>query len=145
MSQTNVEVVKRLAAYTGGGNALAYIRDDAAWAERSPERDAIFEPDCAFIWIGGGGREERTGSEGLRAGWLEFYEAWETIRTEYERIIPLGDKVLALARVYGRMTGSENEVENLGAAVYFVRDGRIACAEFYVNRAEALEAVGLRE
>ena len=79
----------------------------------------------------------------MRAGWLEFYEAWETIRTEYERIIPLGDKVLALARVYGRMTGTENEVENLGAAVYFVRDGRIARAEFYVNRAEALEAVGL--
>ena len=67
------------------------------------------------------------------------------MRPETERIIPVGDRVVALTRQHGRLAGAEHEVELVAAAVYFVRDGKLASVEFYANRAEALEAVGLRE
>ena len=77
--------------------------------------------------------------------WLDFYAPWESLYTEVERLIPVGDKVVALVRQYGRMAGSRREVESLLAAVYYVRSGRIARAEFYTDRADALRAAGLRE
>lgn len=46
-------------------------------------------------------------------------------------------------RDLGRREGSTQEVELLGAAVWTIRNGKIVRAEFYPDRAEALEAVGL--
>jgi ketosteroid isomerase-like protein len=37
------------------------------------------------------------------------------------------------------------EVSVMGAAVWTLRDGKIAKADFYVNRSDALEAAGLSE
>jgi len=53
--------------------------------------------------------------------------------------------VLVLVRLHGRMAGTESEVEMISASVYLMRDGKVARVEHYANRAEALEAVGLRE
>jgi ketosteroid isomerase-like protein len=67
------------------------------------------------------------------------------VQNNNERIIPVGDEVVVLARQRGRMAGTKHEVEAMVAGVYLVRDGRLARAAFYSDRAEALEAVGLRE
>jgi len=53
--------------------------------------------------------------------------------------------VISVGRQHGRLAGTQNEVEMLGASVFLMRDGRVARVEHYANRAEALEAVGLRE
>ena len=50
-----------------------------------------------------------------------------------------------LARVHGRMAGTENDVELIFGSIYVLRAGRVTRVEHYANRAEALEAVGLRE
>jgi ketosteroid isomerase-like protein len=86
-----------------------------------------------------------TGLDAARHVWLDFFEPWQSFPAEVERIISAGDKVVVLSRQHRRMTGAENEVETISAAVYLVRKGRIARAEFYAKRAEALDAVGLRE
>jgi hypothetical protein len=52
--------------------------------------------------------------------------------------------VLVLSRLYGRMAGTENEVEALFAPVYVVREAKVARAEFYADRAEALGVAGLQ-
>ena len=70
------------------------------------------------------------------------YEPWESVRIEYDQVIPVGDRVLVLARQHGWIAGVQNEVELVGAAVYLVQDGKVTHAEFYSNRAEALEAAG---
>jgi ketosteroid isomerase-like protein len=146
MSQENVEVVSKLVALTDGVD-IAAVRDDAVWAERSPQRDAIFAPDCAFMWIAPGGTVglEATGLDGLRERQIEFFEAWETMRTGVRTAHPgrrQGDRTCPGLWPH---RGSQNEVENIGAGIYFVRDGRITRAEFYANRSDALEAAGLRE
>jgi ketosteroid isomerase-like protein len=62
----------------------------------------------------------------------------DTAWTSYKAQISVG-------RQHGRMAGTQNEVEMLGASVFLMRDGRVARVDHYANRAEALEAVGLAE
>ena len=145
MSQENVELVRRTLALTKGIDVAFLIRDDATWTRYAAELQAIYEPDCAFAWVSQGQRVEATGVDAARQVWLDWFEPWESVRPETERIIPVGDRVVALTRQHGRLAGAEHEVELVAAAVYFVRDGKLASVEFYANRAEALEAVGLRE
>jgi ketosteroid isomerase-like protein len=83
--------------------------------------------------------------EGLRAACVEWLDPWESYRTEIEDVIDAGDEVVVLTRDYGRRSGTAAEVSMLGAAVWTVRDGKIARACFYPYRADSLEAVGLRE
>ena len=143
MPQENVEIVR--SALWDGVDGVPLLRDDVARAKWWAELEAIFSPDCAFAWNFQGQRTEANSpGEALRF-WLDFYEPWESLYSEVERLIPVGDKVVALVRQYGRMAGSQREVEALLAAVYYVRSGRIVRAEFYTDRAEALEAAGLRE
>jgi ketosteroid isomerase-like protein len=142
MSLENVEVIKRLIALWEGEDAVE-LRDDAGWPARRAELQAIFAAECAFAWIAFGQRTEATGVDGLREVWLDWYEPWESVHFKTDGIIPLGDKVLVLGRQHGRMAGTTGEVELIGAGVYLVREGRIARVEFYANRGEALEALGL--
>jgi ketosteroid isomerase-like protein len=147
MSEENVEVVRRL--YTDlpadGADVAPLFRDDAAWAKGRAEREAIIEPECPVAWIAQGERTiEATGSDGSRLGWLDWLEPWETYHAQIERFIPVGDKVVMLFLIHGRMAGTQHDVEMVGASVYHVRDGRVARVEHYANRADALEAAGLR-
>jgi hypothetical protein len=43
------------------------------------------------------------------------------------------------------MVGAQPEVETPPAAIYLVRDGRVASDGFYAARDEALEAAGLSD
>jgi ketosteroid isomerase-like protein len=153
MSQQNVEVVRSgFEAWNAGdmdafgADVVPLFRDDAAWTRWRTEIEALFEPDCVVVWIAHGQRAiEATGLDDSRQRWLDWLEPWETYHAQVERIIPAGDKVVALTRVHGRMVGTQHEVELIGASVYLVRDGTVARVEHYANRAQALEAVGLRE
>ena len=77
--------------------------------------------------------------------WLEWLAPWTTYRTETEDVIDLGDRVLVLVHAFGRLEGSQGEVENTSASLWTVRDRKIARVEFYVDHTEALKAVGLQE
>jgi hypothetical protein len=143
MSQENVEVVRGWLSLWEGVDAVAVIRDDAAWTRWKAEIEAFVEPDCAFAWIALGQRVEATGLDDFRQAWLDFFEPWESVRNELDRIVPVSDKVVSLGRQHCRMAGTLHEVELIGAGVHLVLDGRVARADFYANRAEALEAVGL--
>jgi ketosteroid isomerase-like protein len=145
MSQKDVEVVRRWLSLWDGVDAVAVMRDDAAWTRGRAEIEAFVEPACAFAWIALGQRVEATGLDGFRQAWLDFFEPWESVRNELDRIVPVSGKVVSLGRQHCRMAGTLREVELIGAGVHLVREGRVARAEFYANRAEALEAVGLRE
>jgi ketosteroid isomerase-like protein len=81
--------------------------------------------------------------DGLRACWLDWLEPWATYRTEIEELIDAGDQVLVIGRDYGRRELGAPEVRLTFAASWTIRDGRIVRAEFYPDRAEAFDAVGL--
>ena len=55
----------------------------------------------------------------------------------------LGDRVLLLVNNYGRLERGSEEIQQSGASLCTVRDGKIARWEVYSDRAEAFNAVGL--
>ncbi len=127
-----------------GVDVVPLARDDATWTRRAAEIEPLVASDCVVVWIARGQRVlEATGLDEARQGWLDWLEPWETYHAQIERLIPVGDTVVVLLRLHGRMAGTQNEVEMIAASVYLVRDGRVARIEHYGNRADALEAVGL--
>jgi ketosteroid isomerase-like protein len=144
VSQENVELVMRLFA-APGVDLVQALRDDntsTAWTEANAR---FFHPDFKSVRTGVPDGKTFTGLDGLREMWLEWVAPWKTYRVEFEEVIDRGDRVLLLARAFGRLEGSQAEVENIVAGVWTVSDGMIARAEYYLDRAEALKAVGLEE
>ena len=72
-----------------------------------------------------------------------LYDAFEDYRPEVEELIDLGDQVLTLAIEHGTGRGSGAEVEaSRTAHVWTLRDGKAVRLDLYLERAEALKAVG---
>jgi hypothetical protein len=142
MSRENVELVRRLQP-PPGMDLVALFRDDEGAAQLLGSLGPFLHED--FVAAGSRIQEsELVGLEGLRAGWADWLEPWESYRVEIEDVIDGDDEaVVVLTRDYGRRAGMEAEVSVLGAAIWIVRDGKIARATFYTDRGEAFEAAGL--
>jgi ketosteroid isomerase-like protein len=132
MSQQNVELVRR--AYD------AFLRSD--WNSMSE----LVDPDLEFRATVGGleeGRVARGVQEFMQIFEEEDLEAWDQRRFEPEDFIDAGDRVVVLQREYRRGRGSGVELETETAVVFEVRGGLVVRIQGYMDRASALEAVGL--
>jgi ketosteroid isomerase-like protein len=76
---------------------------------------------------------------------LDWTAPWVTYGIETERVIDLGERVLVLNQDRGRREGSPLEVRGRVAALWTVRDGKVARLDAYTTQAEALKAVGLED
>ena len=144
MSRENVELIRRLQPGPEVDIA-ALLRDDrmaeAAWAAVAP----VVHDDLESSIVAQGVRTTYRGFDGFRSAWVDWLAPWDSYYTVIEDVVDLGDRVLVLPRDYGRRKDLATDVEQRGASVYTVRDRKVARIEFYPNRDEALEAVGLSE
>jgi hypothetical protein len=76
---------------------------------------------------------------------VEWRDTWETYSVEVEKLIDLGDQVLALVREKGTGRGSGLPVETQFAQLWTMQDGRAVRMQEWRTWEAALEAVGLRE
>jgi ketosteroid isomerase-like protein len=145
VSQANVDLVQTLHSEVlhSDIDVAQLVRNQDLWAARVEAVAAFYHTDVESVRLGLPDGRTHTGLDGLRNLWLEWLAPWTTYRMEAEDVIDLGDRVLVLAHVFGRLEGSQAEVENTVASVWTLRDGKIARVEFYIDRAEALKAVGL--
>jgi len=133
MSQENVEVVKRLCDAFLAGNieqALGGLDRDVEW------RGTI------------GGLDEGRVAHGhseVIEGFTESLQEWESHTLRTVEFIDAGDRVVVFWHERGRGRASGAEVSTDTAVIYTVRDGLVVLAQGYVDRAAALEAVGLEE
>jgi len=130
MSQENVEVVRRAFAYE------VYGRGDRAEAE------AIFDP---YVVMKPTEEGPSYGLDAVRDNFEHWREAWDELEVRVEEVIDAGDRVLLTAHHRGRGQGSGVEVDKRFYEVYMIRDGKVVCVDEFSERAEALEAAGLRE
>jgi hypothetical protein len=74
------------------------------------------------------------------AGWLE---SWADYSARPEEFLQSGDEVAALIQIRARSKGSQFQIEEKLADVFTVRNGRIARFRLYVQRRDALNALGI--
>jgi ketosteroid isomerase-like protein len=143
MSQESVELVMGLQRAPDDDFAQL-IRDDEMWAQLAEAVAPFVHAEAETVRPGLPGGRTYTGLDGFRESWLDWLAPYAEYRTEVEEAIDCGERVLLLQSSSGRLEGSTKEVKIAPAVVYTVRDGKIARFEPYADRAEALEAVGLR-
>src|SRR5215208_2300121 len=133
MSQANVEVVRRLFGARNEGDIEAML--------------VCLTPDIEFDYSASRGpwAGMYRGHEAVRRGWETLPEAFDHVRWEADEFIDAGDAVVVPARFFYRGRGSGVEGVAQGAQVYWLQDGRIMHFLQCQDRAQALEAVGLRE
>lgn len=139
MSSQNVEIVRRVFDVFGARGMTE--RDFARAAE-------FFDPDVEFARVGqefGDLAGEWRGRSEMIAALIQFRQAWEGLRTQPERFIDLGDRVLVLVKQTGRGLRSGVLVEHDAAALFVLRDGRIIRWEGYWDRARARRVAALDE
>jgi ketosteroid isomerase-like protein len=85
------------------------------------------------------------GKAAVRAYAQDWLDTFDDFRAEAVELIDAGEKVIAILRISGRAKLSGVETDLTYAAVYTIRDGKIARGREYETRAEALEAAGMSE
>jgi ketosteroid isomerase-like protein len=106
---------------------------------------AIFAPDFEVEFVPNTPDAERTmfqGEAGLREGWRDWLEPWDTYRGEVEEITEAGDDVLITARVEARARRGGVQFEHPAAVVMTVTDGQVSRIRFYLDRADAYRDIG---
>jgi ketosteroid isomerase-like protein len=134
MSQENVEVVRRLATVT----------DREGFEAAFPLFIEIAHPDVVWredpAWPDAG---TYRGADAVRRLMFDRIDSFD-FDQQTEKVIDAGDRAVSLVRWRGRGRGSGAQGDMELAIVWTLRDGKIAMVEFYLDRADALEAVGLR-
>jgi ketosteroid isomerase-like protein len=86
------------------------------------------------------------GPEAVRRYLQDWIDVFDDVTNVPEELLDIGDdRVLAVQHARGRAKASGVETEISYAVVYTLRDGKIVRAREYIDRKQALEAVGLRE
>jgi ketosteroid isomerase-like protein len=137
MSQANVEIVRRVWE---------------AWERR--DRDALFalyDPDLVYDPGHAGPIELRDlyhGHDGIRQFFRQWMEPFESFDAHAETFIDAGDDVVVVVGIrrsgHGQASGAEVEMPVFWN-VCTIRNGLVIHIEVFQTKAEALEAVGLRE
>jgi ketosteroid isomerase-like protein len=133
MSRENVEIVRAIYdAYDRGDYeaAFEYFHVDIEWFE-PPENP------------GGGGVYR--GHEGVRESLGRWIGQWDDYHFELRELTNVGDCVLAEGWQRGRGRGSGVEVSEETFHVWTLQAGKVVRFRGFRNKAQALEAVGLRE
>jgi ketosteroid isomerase-like protein len=135
MSQENGELVRRLVAAFNAQDpdaASAVLREDAEWRP---------------AFTGGGAVEGAVyrGHAGFRRYLKDLSETWVEIEGYIDELRDVGERLLLFARIRFVGRGSGVEMTQPITGVFTFRGGKIATAHYYVEREEALVAVGLSE
>jgi ketosteroid isomerase-like protein len=80
------------------------------------------------------------GLEGVAAAWRDWVEPYSSFHVQIEEVEEREDRVLMLVRQRGVTRRDDVEIEDSSAAVWRFREGKLARAEFYVDRDAAHEA-----
>jgi ketosteroid isomerase-like protein len=137
MSQENVDLLRALFE--------AVARRDTATVQALYDREVEWDntrgPLQGLIE-----RKVYRGYDGIRQWWREYREPWETVWDEVEELIDAGDQVVSVqtSHARGRASGVAVDLPHF-ALVWTFRQGKIVRVVLFTSRADAVEAVGLRE
>jgi uncharacterized protein len=132
MSQQNVDVVRQVhqALNARDRDALERLLDpEIVWVQ-NPNA-----PDPGSLH----------GHEGVRELGAMLDDAFEDVHLDVERFLDGGEAVVSLGQMHARGRGSQVEISESRAWVWWLSGGRVVRHQTFSDRASALEAAGLSE
>jgi ketosteroid isomerase-like protein len=135
LQPSEVDLVERLAEADGGEDFLAPGAAFEIFAE---------DLDVQFIAASSAQQPQYRGGEGVLEGWRDWLSPWASYRLEAEDFLDGGDEVVVLVRVRARTVHDGVDIEHAPAAVWTFEDGKVVRIRFFLEREEALKAVGLQ-
>lgn len=140
MSQENVENAKR---------GYVLVSDAVTSGDWDPVRRYVEERFDPEVVLKPSGLLPETDDMHGHDGAVRFLaaqgEAFDALRFEPRGFLDAGDRLLVTISVCGRARRSGIEIQFDRSHVFTYRDGKVLRMEVYANRADALDAVGLRE
>jgi ketosteroid isomerase-like protein len=128
MSEENVEIAR--------GVLDACARGDVV--------EALVHADPKIVW-NPTQEGQVQGITAVRATMERWEDSFEDLEVAYEETIDLGDRVLVETYVSGRGRGSGVEVNSRTYMLWTFQGTKVSRMDEFAERAEALEAAGLRE
>jgi ketosteroid isomerase-like protein len=134
MSQENVDLVRRVFD--------SFNRRDLDAAIEAAADD--FEVDWSNSI--GPAKGVYRGEQQVRELWTSLFESFDEVRWDAEEIIEVDEsRVIVVNHIRMRGRGSGVEVDALGVQLWTITDGTARSVKLYQSKADALEAVGMRE
>ena len=134
MSQEDADRIRR--AYEVWNESGPAAVTDGFWAEDAVYREGPGWPDGGVF----------RGRAAALARMRSLIDLVGPIKVRLEELIDVGDgRFVACASMVGESAASDPPYTQSFAVVQRLRDGLIVEADYYLDRAEALEAVGLSE
>jgi ketosteroid isomerase-like protein len=132
MSDQNVEIVLRAIA------ASIAVPPDVETL------NVVLDPNHVLSTDWGADQRQHLGVKGYLEAIAEMLAAWDPVQQEVERVIDARENgVVALLRLNARGKESGVPVRSLWAMVVTLRGGRMATSRVFLDRGQALKAVGL--
>jgi ketosteroid isomerase-like protein len=128
MSKKNVEIAQRFLQACASGDldgALAHADPKIVW---NPTQEGQAE-----------------GITAVRDTMERWEDSFEDLELTYEETIDVGDRVLLRTHVSGRGRGSGVEVNTRSYMLWTLQGSKVVRMDEFTERADALEAAGLRE
>jgi hypothetical protein len=135
-----IELIRQGAAF-GGGTVL----DGPAGIDQMVEilRDNV-QPDFITLMVSeSAGEQEFRGIEGFKEALSDWISPYESFRLEIDDVVVVDDRLVFLARQVATTKHGGVEVETESASVWWVEDGLVTQAGFYLDRRAGLQAAGL--
>jgi ketosteroid isomerase-like protein len=134
MSQKNVEIVR--------GGFEAFNEGDVDGVVEMCDPKVEWFPPAALPSV-----SVYHGHKGVREAAGDMLDVFGALQAEPERFIDADDRVVVFFRWHGHGKGSGLSLDRFGeqASVFTMRNGKAIRVEWYIDRAEALDAVGLEE
>ena len=134
MSQTDAATIQRAYAVWNESGPAAVV--EQFWAEDAVYREGPGWPD-AGVYRGRGAALDRM---------RRLVELVGPIEVRVDDLIDVGDgRLVACVRIVAQDAASVTPYTQSFAVVHRLREGLVVEADYYLDRAAALEAVGLRE
>jgi ketosteroid isomerase-like protein len=100
-------------------------------------------PDFVTVMHSEQAVQEYEGVKGFREGMADWMEPYAEFRFEIEDAIVEDEKLVFLVRQVGTTKHGGVEVGTESGAVWWIREGQVRQAVFYLDRATALSAAGI--
>jgi hypothetical protein len=100
-------------------------------------------PEYVTLMVSEAVTQNYAGPEGFKEAWEDWITPYESFRVELDEVIRLEDKLVFTVRQIVTTRQSSVEVETPSAAVWWLEDGWIRQAAFYLDRRAGLKAAGM--